>query len=417
MRPILLLTLLALPLPALAQEADTAPFLHYQTALALDDKCGFFKHFERKRTSVVGSELEKQLPHYTAYDAQTISYDDYLAAYAKLRAEGQAAAAPVDCQSQKVGEFILPLRNAVSVEIYSDLMIAVEAEALGPDQMQAAQVYETMIAPMYGDNWGSFVAMASARAEAKVAEASKLDIDQQDFGGLGGMGGLLGAEDEIYEELYGASFNAISVYMQSLIDSTTATADDILFEAVAESAGYRFQQLSSPTSSNYLDALMHGERNRAMDLITIPGPVPLLDGEGTVYGVLAVWPDGRLRFMTYGSTATRVVDGALVVIANPSQLGSDKATSFDYMRSQQWWDASEIFYGERVEEPCLGGPCFALPPETLTAILSGSPNQAFRFFVARDAEGPMPAPDAIGIQTAFTYLLWTRQAYLAETQP
>lgn len=413
MRLILLLPLIALSLPAIAQEVDTTPFIHYQTALALDDKCGFFKHFERKRASVVGSELEKQLPHYIAYAAQTKSYDDYLAAYAELRAEGRATAAPIDCESQKVGEFILPLRNAVSVEIYSDLMIAVEAEALGPDQQQAAQAFQAKIGPMYGENLGSFIAMARARAEAKVAEASKFDIGQGDWGGLGG---LLGAEDEIYEELYGQSFSSVSIYMQSLIDSAASTADDILFEPVAEASGYRFQQLSSAATSNYLDTLTDAQGKRAMDVIGRSGPISLLDADIKVYGVLALRPNGGIRFMTYGSTAADVVDGSFVVIANTNQLSADKETSFDYMRSQEWWDASEIFYGERVEEPCLGGPCFALPPETLTAILSGSPNQAYRFFLARDADGPMPAPDDIGIQTAFTYLLWMRQAYLDEPQ-
>ncbi len=411
LRPALIaLTLsLALPLSAQAQTADEQNFIDYQTALAIDDKCHFFRNFERQRAPDVDEELIAHLP----LSAISRESEAFWIEYGKLVDQGRAQAASIACtNNEAAAPFIISLRDRFAHYLYADLMIAFESNRLTAEQKEAAQAYEAMISPLYGENWEGFVKHASGRAQFRIDEAHAQDASASPYSGL--FEDLLGEYeydylfDESSEDMYRSS-----VYLDALINRTIDGADTIVFEMIAERAGYRIWTRTNAEGSGHVIALVDGSGTSQYDLWQLPGGYVTLEKAGAIKLAFTVAQDGSVRVMSFGEEAHRLQEGSLTIAVHPGELPANLSSDYSYMRSDEWWGNANIYKAERVDEPCLGGPCFALPADVIKDVLSGSYGQAFRFFISIAPDPAQPALDSPEIHIGFPYSLTARQTFLA----
>ncbi len=386
--------------PARAQDAAEQAFIDYHTARAIDAKCHFLRYFELSVARDVEFDALRPLWFTGAHAAGKIDNEEYLAAYDKLADMGEQKAEGIDCADEAAAApYILKLREQTAVLIYADLIIAVDGGKLSDEQMRAAQAYEAMISPLYGENWQSFTEYAGRQAQFKYDESAQKDRDANPFGGLWTY------DDEMEAEMEAYGFTSAGVYVESLRDGATRIVDDILFDLSAADAGYRVRTEYLPDGT-YLNTLADAGGVVRYELIDMPGQFELLEKIGSVNLVFAVNADGEVRALTWGLRARETLaDGSVTLLANPTKLEPGQATDYTYMRSQEWLDAAEIFTGRPLQETCLGAPCFGLPKAAVEAILSGSANQAFRFFVSVNPDPPLPDPADLQVHTAFTYRL------------
>lgn len=413
-------TLLALSLLTIgagttsAQDIEEQAFIEYQGARAIDNKCHFLRYFEVLEAGAVEAELLQPLWFSGAYEAGKIDDDEYLAAFNKLADSGKAKVAAIDCADQQAAApYIIPLRDRISVKLYADLMIAFEGKGLSDEQKQAGHAYEAMIAPLYGENWQSFLDHARRQAQFKIDAARREDAKSSVAFSLSDLDTMFGEEMEAYG-IGGGDF-----YVQSLIGGNASVLDRIFFDLTAAAAGYRARIDRSVTDeSAYFTALADAAGNRVYDLLDTPARYEVLEQTGEVYLVLAADQDGAMRVLTWGEGAkTLLATGTVTMLVNPEPLPPEQANDYTYMRSQEWWEKAVRFEAERLDEPCLDAPCFALPADMFDAILAGSANQSFRFYIAA-APGAQPAgPDDLQVHTGYTYALhrW-RALKIAEAQ-
>ncbi|WP_156460289.1 hypothetical protein [Devosia sp. Root635] len=408
-------TSLCLVFPAMAQQEVIDRFVALKTAQAIDENCRFFKQFERDRIGYIESDLLARLDFARNRQSGKISEADYLTQYDALEAQAGARAETIACtDNAAAGAYILPLRGEAAPAIYADLMIAVQMGNLTPEQTQAAHAFEGMIQPLYSQNWQGFVQYAQQQAQAKLDEAKQADLDSSSlsntnlFGGLDGLGGGYAFGDY--------SMEAPSFNLDFTVQSAVRVADNILFEIVAEQARYRLIKKHNPEVLGYIRRLTDGAMNPVADVWQDVGRYPTLEEGPSIYAVFTLQPDGSTRVMTFGADAGRVADGSVTVLVHP-RLGSDLGNDFTYARGQEWWDAATVFEATRIEDGCLGGPCFSLPAELVPAILEGGYGQYFRFFFSTASNPEMPLPTDLAIQTNNTYELFARQSFLAAEAP
>lgn len=411
LRPALIaLTLsFALPLSAQAQTADEQNFIDYQTALAIDDKCHFFRNFERQRATDVDEELVARLP-FSTIGRQS---EAFWIEYGKLVDQGRAKAATISCtNSEAAAPFIISLRDRFAHYLYADLMIAFESNRLTAEQREAAHAYEAMISPLYGENWDGFVQHASGRAQFRIDEANAQDTTTSPYSGL--FEDLLGEYeyDYLFDESSADTYRS-SVYLDALINRTIDSADTIVFEMIAEQAGYRIWSQSNAEGSGHVTTFVDGSGTSQYDLWQLPGGYVTLEKAGPVKLAFTIAQDGSVRIMSFGEQAHRLNEGSLTIAVHPGELPTNLSSDYAYIRSQEWWENANIYKAEPVDEPCLGGPCFALPADVIRDVLSGSYGQAFRFFTSITPDPAQPALDSSEIHIGFPYSLTARQTFLA----
>lgn len=399
--------------PAQAQSSDEQAFMDFHTGLAIDDKCHFLRAFERGRTWPVEQALLAPLDFYRANSASKITQEDYLASYNKLVEAGRVRAAEIACtDNQMAAPYIIGIRDRIARDLYSDLIIATQAGSLLPEQMQAAQTYERLIAPLYGENWQGFAQYAQGQAQVKVDKARADDVASDPFAGQlfadFGLSGALSADDPLYEAA------TMSYYFDSMVEGTVRMVDDLLFEWNADAAGYRVRLQSNPEDTASMTTLVDAAGTRMFDLWQSLDRYETLDGASAIPVAFTVRTDGSIRLMTMGDTArTAMANGSITLMVHPDALPDEEESDFTFMRSPEWWNAARVFEAERVDEPCLGAPCFALPGEVIDLIEAGSDRQQFRFFLSTEPDPAMPAPDQEYIHPGYPYALQSRKAVLA----
>ncbi len=387
-------------LSASAQDASEQAFIDYHTGRAIDAKCHFLRYFELSVIRDVELSLLEPLWFTGAHTAGKIDNEEYLAAYNKLADMGERKAEAIQCADEaSAAPFILKLREQIAIIIYADLIIAFDGGKLTEEQMQAAQVYEAMISPLYGENWQQFTEYARRQAQFEFDQAREQDRDANPFGGLWEYDEELEAEMEAY------GIASPGIYVDSLRSGAVSITDDILFDLSAADAGYRVRTEYLPDGT-FINTLADAGGTVRYELIDMPGQFELLEKIGSVNLVLAVNEAGDIRVLTWGARAKEALaDGSVTLLVNPNKLETYQATDYTYMRSQEWLDAAEVFTALPAQESCLGAPCFALPGTVIDTILSGSANQAFRFFVSVNPDPALPSPADLQIHTAFTYRL------------
>ncbi len=390
--------LMGITTPAFAQDAAEQAFIDYQTARAIDAKCHFLRYFELTKMRDIELNLLQPLWFTGAKDAGKIDDAQYLEAYEKLAAMGRDKAQAIACSDEAAAApYILKLRDLTAVLIYIDLIIAFDGNRLSDEQRQAAQVYEAMISPLYGENWQRFADYARGQAQLLYNEAADKDDE------FNPLAGLFADDPETMEALYGPAEDG--VYVSSLREGAMRIIDMILFDLMAAEAGYRVKSEYLPDDTA-VDMLVGADGNTRAYVTDIPHAYETLEQAGPVNLVVTVTPEEEIRIMSWGEKARSLLaDGSVTFLVNPNKLNPEEATGFSYMRTQDWLDDALIFTARPVDEPCLGGPCFALPKEALDAILAGSVNQAYRFFVSSQPAPALPSPDTDVIHTGYTYML------------
>jgi hypothetical protein len=389
-----------------AQEAEIAKFVAFKTGEAIDDRCHFLKKFERDRFYDVEDALLGRL-HFHANRGK-ISDEDYNAEYDALVAQARQTADAIACtDNQGAGAYILPLRGDIANLIYQDLLLAFDGGELTVEQQTAARAYEAMIAPLYGQNWQGFVDYGRRQAQARLEEAQEADQADDIYGfslfGLNELGGNVVGDDPASVGTYNRS---------ALIAGSVRVTDDIFFEVMAEQLGYRRISRRLENAVTYIDGLTDRTFNPVLDFWKSPERYAVMEGGADIYAAFTLLADGGVRVMTYGQAAIRLAEGSVTILVHPP-LDSERTSDFAYLRSQEWRDATTIYRGERVSEPCLGGPCFAFPTAMTDTILSGASGQAFQFFFSERATPEMPAPGDTAIHTGFNYQLLYRRDFLA----
>ncbi|MBE7733002.1 hypothetical protein [Devosia faecipullorum] len=394
----------------LAQDAEEQAFVTYQTARAIDNKCHFLRYFEALEAGGIETDLLRPLWFSSAYDAGKIDAEQYLAAFNKLADMGKAVAAGINCADQQAAApHILALRDQIAYRLYSDIMIAFEDKGLSDERKQAGHAYEAMIAPLYGEHWPAFLAQAQRFAQAKVDDARSEDAESALAFGLFDFG------DMYEEELEAYGIGGDDFYVQSLISGMAGTLDSILFDMKAEAAGYRARMERSPADeSAFFTTLADASGARVYDLLGTPARYELYEQTGEVYLVFAATQDRQMRILTWGEDApVLLADGSVTLLINPKPLPPAQKSDYAYMRSQQWWGDAIPFRAQRLDEPCLGAPCFGLPPEAMEAILKGSPDQPFRFYISSALDTVHADPEDLRTHTGYTYALYRWQALKA----
>lgn len=410
-------TSLALTVAAPAQSPAEQAFIDYQTALEIDRKCHFFRYYETRQNEVVNEELASQLPFWRFRES---NLDQYWIEYDKLADAGKAKAASIACtDNQAAAPYILTLRDRFNHYIYSDLMIAVEGRKLSEEQMNAARSYESLIQPIYGDNWQAFTENVQKLAQFRIDQANSADATPNPY--LDVFGDYFDEYDyyyydDEYDAPYGSELFASRYYLDDLIRRSALTADDILFEVASDTAGYRLRTDMSADGSAQVIGLANASGERQFDL-WIRDLYHTLEKAGPIHTIFTISREGGIRIMTFGENARYLNEGSVTFLVHPGELPPDKNTNYSYMRSKEWLDGARTYKGTRADAACLGGPCFDLPPEALDDVLSGSYGQAVRFFFSVEADPAMPDMSNDQVNTGYTYALTSRQRFLDTETP
>jgi len=392
---------------AMAQDASENNFVRFKTGEALDDKCHYLRQFERNYLYDIEENLLAPLPFFIAHEAGELSNEQYRSQYDALAARGRDAAAAIDCADEAAaGPLVLPLRGEIGVGLYGDLMIAFQHGELTDEQKRAAQTYEQIIAPLFSQNWEAFVQTAAAKAQAKIEEAIGKDDCLNYYRELGvGLGSLPEELDYLCE---GNTYN-----LDLLVENATKITDDIIFETAVERSGYRWITQLSPTTYHFREQLTDPAFVAKWDLWEIPGRYEALDLDVKFQAVFAVDTAGAVRVMTFGERADAMANGTVIFKVHPP-LGPEVTDSFAYNGSQEWWDKAERLEAIKVDEPCLGGPCFSLPPDILAAIAASPTSQPYRFVFKTDPASSDPAMENPRVNTGYGYRLNYRMEMVAQ---
>jgi len=407
----LILSALASVAP-LAQSTAEQAYIEYQIALAIDDRCHFLRHFERQNTSDIDEELLRPLNLYIDYAETGQDIDAINAERTRLAENAAATAKDIACtDNQSAAPYILGLRDRIAHYLYANMMIGFESGRMSDEQKRAAQLYEAMIAPLYGDNWQGFVDHATKRAQLKIDTALQQDNQSNMFDSLWGPEFY---DDYLYWEDEGDYGDPLAsrVFFDSLVIATLRSADDIVFDLTVEEAGYRVQTHYGEAGGQ-VTGFFDAEGKRPFDLWQVPAAYHTLEKAGPVKLVFAMNDLGEGRIMAYGEQAKRLAAGSVTFLVHPTPLPISGNSDYTMLRSAEWWDAAQVIAAEPVDEPCLGGPCFSLPASAMDLIGNGSYGQAFRFFLSIEVQPALPAPDSPEVYTGYNYALHARETFLA----
>lgn len=395
----------------LAQSPAEQTYIDYRIALDIDDKCHFLRHFERQNTSEIDEELLRPLNLYIDYAETGQDIDTINAERMRLAERAGETARNIACtDNQSAAPYILGLRDRIAHYLYANMMIGFESGRMTDEQKLAAQIFEAMITPLYGENWQGFVDHATKRAQYKVDTALQRDQQSNPYESLWGADSDYLYSDD--EEDYGYGSLASTVYFDALVIGALKAADDIVFDLTIEEAGYRVQTHYGDAGGR-VTAFFDAEGKRRFDLWQVPAAYATLEKAGPVKLAFTVNEQGEGRIMAYGEQAKRLVGGSITFLMLPHPQPSNQSSDYTTLRSAQWWDAAEIIKAEAISEPCLGGPCFALPASALDLLRNGASGQAFRFFLSIDAEPALPEPDDQNVFTGYNYALQSRDTFLA----
>jgi hypothetical protein len=179
----------------------------------------------------------------------------------------------------------------------------------------------------------------------------------------------------------------------------------LVAEVAAESLGYRIS--ASNANPGGVPALVHDERDTVMFLWSPPLQLKI-DDELPINALLAVNQLGEGRIMTYGANQNRMSEGRVDLVARTAPWPTERhrGPPFFGMEQREFWGSlAEVFAAPRVDEPCMGGPCFAIPREVMDILVSYDEYEPFGLVLASDADLPPPAANRYPIDIAGTHML------------
>jgi hypothetical protein len=249
----------------------------------------------------------------------------------------------------------------------------------------AAQGYDAFLQQVYGASFPDFAAREQQNA------MNRLPADA--FGtNLFGIGQLLSQEDS--EKVWAARSDA------------SRTLQDVHFEVAAESNGY----LLSPVklvAGGTLPALTRPDGSAP--------PMPIVEGPTTykvnaeaaeiAYGVALA--NGRLRLVTWGDGATAALANPTVRLYVPNAPTPEGVSIWGHFSDPDWRDGTTAYEGVKLEESCLGAPCYefdAAATEALAALPESSAAELFLSATAGDQPPPIVGGNYRWGRTGNTFL-------------
>ena len=381
------MTLAALTAPAAADAVDDYSAL--RTAQTLDDLCHALKFVERKAIDQVAWRHLTATSQYSMWQTDRMDKAQYSAWLDDLNAAADAKANEIGC-TPPAEAFLIKARGVASSEILQGLLFAQHLASLPeddayhrpltPDKAQAIAGYQNFLQQINREQFPAFFEYTRQQAAARLPEAAKglppcsylTPPDEPCYDSFGGA-----LDDEVYERMYEIISNAW-------------VAEDVLFEVSSEVAGYRVG-FGMVEKVHVAATLRHPADWSLYATVLDAGRRFKLDGGGEVYGVIAE-REGRLRFMTYGTEAETLRNGAVRLLVRtgpkPENLADWEIYNFTEFRS-----LTSPFSGALLSEKCLGGPCFEFPAEANQALLATGFDEKAELWLSASADA---SPAATG---------------------
>ena len=370
----------ALPATAedIAVEDVAVDYSFVRMAEFMDDNCRLMQFVERDAIRTLATVHLRQSPRFVALEEGTSTQAEFDAWRDAVDVAAKALATELGC-AETAYPYMVRARIDATARVYQNMLIAVflsglpEADfrriVVPQEQMDAAGRFDGLMRHIYEDGYEGFVEQARLSAE------SRLPPRPPDT-----MLGLL--ETDAVTDVAG-----VEQPWRDLSNEATGTLEHILFEVMAEEAGHVVlarqleggelaADLADPTGGE-VRATIAGYRHSYV----------LGNGE-TVFGVLARRPDGTLRFMSYGIAAREQLgSGTVRLLVSVASPAGDEAA----YRTADWRGQATAFPGARVEEACLGGPCWAFGPQASAAISALEDDGYFEVWLSPDAAAQPPA--------------------------
>lgn len=351
--PLLAFILFAVAAPAQAVEADQQHYFDLKLAQAIDRNCNSFKQFERVAIETLEKEREASMVMHAEWQSGTLDAATYAARLSSLAAEAEAAAGDIACLGT-ADRKINALREIIIPRIITDIVIANDGGDLTPELAEARDIYLSMLRPLYQD-LPSVIDYARAKAIERLQAAN----DQGQ--GLKLLNGMAGDTDfDIAPEL--VEFAENEVRRQARL-----TLERIAFEIVVERHGM-YLRPRRDSEGGMVGLFWASSKMPRADVWLYGTTFPLVETGEAIPAAITIEHDGTMRVMTYGTLAARIEDGAALFAVPLDPVPDGFQDDADYYRSAQWRQEAAFFEASRIEDDCLGGPCFEFPPALLTAL-------------------------------------------------
>lgn len=358
--------------PILAAEPDEQNFLKLKTGEAFDAQCNLFKQFERNFFSILEIDYRAETAIYADWQSGMVDEVAYQTHLDGLIAEANAIADEIGCRPP-AAPHVDWLRSQIVPLLYTDLVIAFDTGGLSDEEKAAGLTYENMMASHYGENWPPAAEYFQADAARQLREAQE--------------------QDSAFDVLPDFSFlnDTEFDFAESALRSKAArTLNSILFEIAVERQDLHLRP-GFGARSGIVE--MQGAYNIAVADIWRSGETFALLEDGTrIHAALTVLPFGSIRVMVFGPEAERLAGGGVSYLLPEGPLPEGFSSETEFYADPAWRQSAARFEATLIDDPCLGGPCFELPYDTMSAIMRAGEGRLAQLVFRENLSTPLPPP-------------------------
>jgi hypothetical protein len=163
----------------------------------------------------------------------------------------------------------------------------------------------------------------------------------------------------------------------------------VVFEVNAEVNGFRVQTVALQ-SWEVPRLVPQAEAAPVLPVWSGPGMF-MIEGGGYLTGVFVDMPDGKLRVMSYGDDALALPAAASATLLVRSEDPPPGVADWQLFDLDDWRSLAFPFDGVRLDEPCLGAPCWEFSAEAREALLTTDDDEYAELRLAPDPGVPTAA--------------------------
>lgn len=393
-------TLIAALITTSFTQASTAqsPEQLYQSfyqGIALDNRCSFLKFAERAGFSGMIQNFENALPETISFETGEMSFEAYQTYLEKLRDLARGAVQSIGCtELHRVGQYLLPTREWLALENYSNIMLAFQSPDLSDEYKQAGVIFESFLKQLYGDNFETFGARAQQMANEKFQIAFQKDATPL-------TNTKIGDEDwDILLEIMGEDPQADTseqpiptFYRERLIKESAEILRAILFELKFDQAGLVH---SLHTHNGYILSVLRDkeitEGKANYNIIGTVSQVTTADSEPANIATL-VSNSGDVIFTSWSADDAFLSERSITVYAAPLDLTEQERGDVMFSYTREWRERARPIHILPAESGCIAGPCFVLTRAQIEATRQGDASPELRFAINKTAAQAHPADD------------------------
>jgi hypothetical protein len=365
---------------AFAAPADD--YVALMTAIEIDKACVALKYME---SSAVRGAAWDALSGTTESGHRAdgrLTEEQYDAWKADLDKKASDNAAAAGCTQQAMN-YVLPARGKAAERLYKGLVLAFHFDVqtdifehvpLDEHMKKSASGYEAYVRQLYGQNFEAFA--------ARQRELAAQELPVKQFNPFGEYGIFdYGSIDPTSSE---SSWNAQSTARFAI--------NEVQFEVTAEANGFvvRPRELAD---GRIIPELRRRDSADVLPVVKGPGYQLVKNAEqglDQLYSITTLMPDGRLRTMFFGQTATTLASPTvrLYVRTEADPPGSNGWSIFDLPGFR---NGATAFDATLATGNCLGAACYDFPLEATEAIMAKPEGDFAELFVAFEP-GAEPEP-------------------------